>query len=258
MTGLEILLLIVAIVVAAPFLVVGVFIVIAPLLGGPEDTRHVATCRSLNNIASAIIHRVRALRGADPEAGRCDPLPREGSCIVVSNHQGGADPTLISAVSPRWIHWLMAREYYSIFGLQWLFRGLGCVPVRRDGSDLGSLREGLRILKRGGVLGIFPQGGIRPEDEALDDRKSGAALFALRTGAPVVPLYIDGAPETENVFLALFIPSRTTIWAGEPIVFDTVRKPSREDLDSATDRIFGAIRTLKERADDVKQASTAS
>jgi 1-acyl-sn-glycerol-3-phosphate acyltransferase len=252
MTTAEFLLLAAAIAVGLPLACAGVALALVPWMRGPEDTLFIGFGRVLNRAYTRVMHGVRAPKGTDI-------LPSQGPCIVVANHRSGADPVLVSALTRRWIHFLMAREYYEARGLRWLFRNLGAIPVNRDGNDLSATRQAMKLLRSGAVVGIFPQGGIREAGDPLGDTKAGVALLALRTGAPVVPLYIDGWPSFDSVLIGVLCPSRTRVHAGEPLQFvpspndpGTDRpgggKPSREDLSRVTRQIVDAIRALRERA----------
>jgi 1-acyl-sn-glycerol-3-phosphate acyltransferase len=139
----------------------------------------------------------------------------------------------------------MAREYYEVPILHHAFRTLDAIPVNRDGNDLGATKAALRRLRDGKVVGIFPQGGIRDAASEIEG-KAGAALLALRTGAPVVPVFIDGSPNTHSVLRAVLTPSRTTVRFGAPIALGPIegRRPTRAELDGATARILGAISGL--------------
>ncbi len=182
---------------------------------GPEDTPFVALARTLNVVVARGIHRLKICGDV------C--LPDEGPCIVVANHRSYIDPSLITGVTRRWIVFLMVREYYEAPGVHWLFKAIGCVPVNRDGNDLAATRKALKALRAGRVVGIFPQGGIRDPDAG----KAGVALLALRSNAPVVPFFIDGSPVCESVLLAIFRPSRSRVFCGEPIRVKTDRREAQ-------------------------------
>jgi 1-acyl-sn-glycerol-3-phosphate acyltransferase len=219
-------------------------VLLAWIRRGPRDTPGVAILRLINDVYTILWHRVRWEPG--PPAS---PIPIDGPVIVVANHQSAVDPMVLAAATRRLVRFLMAREYYQTFGLEWLFRTAGEIPVNRDGSDLGATKTALKVLRDGGVIGIFPQGGIREsgfEEEA--DGKAGVALLALRTGAQVVPAFISGTPIRESVFLTMLIPSRSRIRFGEPLRFAPAgKKITREQIDQATRKILEAIAILRPR-----------
>ena len=59
-------------------------------------------------------------------------LPSHGGAIIAANHFSGLDGFIVAALSPRPVRFLIAKEEYQRFGLQWLFRAAGCIPVERD------------------------------------------------------------------------------------------------------------------------------
>ena len=208
-------------------------------LRGPEDPPFAAVVRPLCVAYTRIFHRLRFVSPVK------NPVPAEGPAILVSNHRSGVDPLLLGVVTRRRVRFLMAREYYETWGLEWAFRLLGCIPVNRDGSDLGATKAALKALRAGEVIGIFPQGGIREAGSSLEG-KAGAALLCLRTGAPVVPFYIDGSPNLDSVFLSLITPSHTTVTCGMPLLLGQGKeqKSSREELEGVFASILGAIEKL--------------
>ncbi|MEM7261910.1 MAG: lysophospholipid acyltransferase family protein [Planctomycetota bacterium] len=227
------------------------------LFRGPEDTFAMAAVRLLNRVVCRTLHDVTAM---DRDGQRiAQSLPIDGPCIVVANHRSGADPSLIGATTSRFVCFLMAREYYETPGMQWLFRIVGSIPVNRDGNDLSATRRALEILRKGGVVGIFPQGGIR-EDDDLDVGKAGVAVLASRAKAPVVPVYIVGSPVDESVIGALFFNrSKTRIRCGEPLHFpECDGKPSRADVDAFTDRVLSTLKSLRPEVVEQEQDAPAS
>jgi 1-acyl-sn-glycerol-3-phosphate acyltransferase len=108
----------------------------------------------------------------------------------------------------RVLHFLHAQEYYNAFLLRWLFAWVGCIPVARNGRDVGPVRLALRKLQQGWVLGVFPEGEVYAGEHMHADRaKSGAALLALRSCAPVFPARISGGPQGRSLLQAWLRPS---------------------------------------------------
>jgi 1-acyl-sn-glycerol-3-phosphate acyltransferase len=147
------------------------------------------------------------------------PLPVKGAAILYSNHTCSADGAFLQTWSRRGLHFLMAREYYDgLRFFQGIFDAMGCVLVRRKGSDPACIRTALRRLRAGGVLCIFPEGGLSGAGRNRFRRaKCGVALLALRSGAPVYPVLITGGPQHSNVPRAWLRPSRVRLHAGQPV-----------------------------------------
>ena len=127
-----------------------------------------------------------------------------------------------------------------------LFRALHCIPVKRDGNDLGATKAALKGLRTGKVIGIFPQGGIQDAQADLEG-KSGVGLLALRSGVPVIPVLVEGSPGSHSVFRAILTPSKTVIHVGKPLVFPKVRgaKASRADIERVTSDVMEAIAGMR-------------
>src|SRR6185295_5154311 len=107
-------------------------------------------------------------------------------------------------VIDRPVVWLLSREHYEIHPLiRNTLDAFNCVPVRRTGKDVFAARTGLRRLRDGLVVGMFPEGNLSGVARGrLRTAKAGAAWMALRSGAPVVPLWISGGPQTHKVLPA--------------------------------------------------------
>jgi len=166
-------------------------------------------CINANVFFCRFWHRLR-------REGVCT-IPVEGPVIVAANHYTTLDPFVLSAASPnRYIGFMIAREFAEIPIFRWLVRVIECVPVSRSGVDTASVKAALRHLAAGKVLGIFPQGGIQHPDETPRIRE-GIGLLALRSGATVVPAFIDGIPHTNSVIRPLLRRSRARVRFGRPL-----------------------------------------
>lgn len=141
-------------------------------------------CFSLLRFASSLWHGMT-------RKGRAT-VPVHGPAVVAATHVSALDPVLLQASCRRLLQWIIAREYFDIRGLGWAYRLAGCVPVRRGQHDVGAQRAALRVLAEGGVVGIFPAGGIRLPDEPARPLLLGAARLALRARVPLVPVRIVG------------------------------------------------------------------
>jgi 1-acyl-sn-glycerol-3-phosphate acyltransferase len=147
------------------------------------------------------------------------PFPAKGPALVVSNHTCSADPPFVQAGCPRPLSFLIAREYYrDLPWARWLFDYIGCVPVNRSGRDGLAVRKGLLRLSEGRIVCIFPEGGLHGAGTGrLRRGKGGAALLALRSRAPVYPVFISKGHQHSNVPRAWLLPSRTRVTYGPAI-----------------------------------------
>src|SRR5438093_308706 len=113
------------------------------------------------------------------------PLPAAGPAILVANHTCSADAAFLGAGCDRLLSYLIADEFSRIPVARRFLAYLGCVPVRRDGRDLVSLRVALRRLEEGRALCIFPEGGLSGVGRGrIGPVEAGVAGLALRSGAP--------------------------------------------------------------------------
>jgi 1-acyl-sn-glycerol-3-phosphate acyltransferase len=214
----------------------------------PEIRGLLAVLEGLNRAYCAAIHRLVVLNDA--------PLPESGPAILVSNHTSGVDNLVLQAGCRRVLGFMVAREWYEAPFVGWLCRTLDCIPVRRDGRDLGATREALRALADGRVLPIFPEGKINPDSgRSFLDGKPGAAFLTLRARVPVIPAYIRGTPATKLVTKAIITPSKARVLFGPPIdladLLDDVpedRESDKARLAAITDRLMDAIRALRDRS----------
>jgi 1-acyl-sn-glycerol-3-phosphate acyltransferase len=173
-------------------------------------------------------------------------LPRGGAAILVCNHTSGLDPLLIQSVLDRVVIWMMAKEYYDIRALTWIFRAIEAIPVDREANDTASVRAALRQLKNGRILGVFPEGRIEDSRELLPFQ-TGAAMLAIRTGTPVYPVFLDGSQRGRSMLGGLLIPHTATLVFGPEVEFDR-SDTSREKLEAATDKMRQAVEALRQRA----------
>lgn len=160
----------------------------------------------IDGLVRRLCHRVHHL-AADTHI----PLPESGPAIVVANHVSGLDPFLLIAACRRPLRFLIAREEYERPILNWLFKASGCIPVDRAGRPEKALRQALRALEAGEVIGIFPHGKIHLDHEPDVRIKGGVVRLAAWSGAPVFPVRIEGVKAQGQVALAPFIPGHVTL-----------------------------------------------
>jgi len=202
----------------------------------------VSLAQAANRLFCRCYHDVRVDAGA--------PLPRRGAAILVCNHVSGLDPMLIQSASGRLITWMMAKEYYDLKSLTWLYKLVEAIPVERSGRDLAATRSALRALGHGRVLGIFPEGKIETSRDLLPFQ-TGVGMMAIKTGVPVFPAYLDGTQRGKTMVDAIIHPRYATIRFGPAVEFSRA-STSKDSLDQATEAIKNAIFALKLASDDAR------
>lgn len=194
-------------------------------------------CRYATALLMAVVYRLRIYHA--------HRVPREGACLLASNHVSHLDPPAIGqCVLHRQMRFVARSTLFGnrVFG--WLITALGSIPVRQDGGgDLAAIRAVLGELDRGAVVLMFPEGS-RSVDGTLQPFKRGAALLVSRSRCPVVPVAIEGTFEAwpRSKRFPRLLGSRIGICFGEPI-------PHNELLaggaDAALDRLASEIGALQ-------------
>ncbi|MFA0815658.1 MAG: lysophospholipid acyltransferase family protein [Anaerofustis sp.] len=119
-------------------------------------------------------------------------IPINGRVIICANHQHLIDPMLVAICTRRIICFMAKKELFEgAFGF--LIKRLKAIPVNRDGNDSYSLKLALSVLKKDGVLGIFPEGTRIVNRTNAPKFKSGVAMLAIKTKTPIIPIYIEGS-----------------------------------------------------------------
>ncbi len=119
-------------------------------------------------------------------------VPAKGPLIVAANHSQYADPVLVCMAIPRRTQWMAKKELFG-FPFRPFFEFIGSFPVDRAGGGRAGLRLALSFLADGWTLGIFPE-GTHKGDGGSRDAKSGAVVLAVRSGAPVLPVFVGATP----------------------------------------------------------------
>ncbi len=133
-----------------------------------------------------------------------------GPLVVVANHTAGVDPVLIQAMCGFEIRWMMAADM-QVSELDWMWEIGKVIAVSGDGRDSTAAREAIRHVQSGGVLGIFPEGGLERPARRLRPFMPGIGLIVHKTGAPVLCVVVDGTPQVDPAWASLWRRSRSTL-----------------------------------------------
>ena len=112
-----------------------------------------------------------------------------GNTIIISNHLQLLDPAMIIAFFKQKVHFIAKEELFKTAFLRMILKHIGTFPVRRGMSDIRAVRNCLEVLRANGVLGIFLEGKRSRTGEVLPF-EPGVAMFAMKTGATVIPVMI--------------------------------------------------------------------
>ncbi len=160
----------------------------------------------------------------------------EGGCLVCPNHTTASDIVpVVLALGTRCDFAAMAKaELFQNAVVAWFLRTVGGIPVNRDGNDLNAIRLGTKALKTGKKLILFPE-GTRRRDGQLGPAKAGAGMFALRTGVPIVPVYVTPGKKLFRI---------TTVRFGAPFYPDCAGEKHSDQYQNASDQIMAHIAAM--------------
>ncbi|MFI8291360.1 1-acyl-sn-glycerol-3-phosphate acyltransferase [Streptomyces sp. ms191] len=206
-----------------------------------------------------------------PRIEGLEHVPDHGAAIVAGNHLSFSDHFLMPVVLRRRITFLAKQEYFTGPGLKGrltaaFFRSAGQIPVDRSGKEAGqaAIREGLGVLAKDELLGIYPE-GTRSHDGRLYKGKVGVAVMAITAGVPVIPCAMVGTFEIQPPGKVVPKLKRVTIRFGAPLDFSRFAGMEGEKaaIRAVTDEIMYEILALSgqeyvdEYAARVKEAEAA-
>ena len=179
-------------------------------------------------------------------------IPAEGAAIFASNHLSFSDSIFLPLVLPRRITFLAKSDYFTGRGVKGrataaFFKGAGQLPVDRSGGGAGdaALNSGLKVLRRGELLGIYPE-GTRSPDGRLYRGRVGVASLALEAGCPVLPVAMIGTDKAQPAGKKVPKIMRIGVRIGKPL--DFTRYEGMEDdrfvLRSITDELMYELMLL--------------
>jgi 1-acyl-sn-glycerol-3-phosphate acyltransferase len=177
-----------------------------------------------------------------------DRLPARGPVILAANHRSFMDSLFLPLVIRRRVTFVAKAEYFDDRKTAWFFRGVGQIPIRREGGSASerALAAATDVLEAGGVFAIYPE-GTRTRDGNLHRGHTGIARLALRTGAPIVPVGMIGTDEINPIGRKLPRLFRVvTIKFDTPISVDRYagREHDKLVLRQITDEVMFGIQQL--------------
>jgi cytidylate kinase len=195
---------------------------------------------AMRMLAVAVMRTLFRLEGRGTEH-----VPARGPVLLVSNHSSVLDPPLVGGACPRQLTFLAKAELFAVPGFGRLIRALNAMPVRREGADAAALRVALRVLEQDGAVLVFPEGTRGPEGR-LREPRPGAALLAVLSGAPVVPVFVRGSERAWPRGRRLPRPAKVRVTFGAPLRFERPAGGDRKDYyDSVSRDMMAAIARLQ-------------
>jgi len=173
-------------------------------------------------------------------------VPGEGPVILAPNHFSFMDHFFAGAGVRRRIQFMAKSQLFSK-GMQWIYNPGGVFPVRRGEQDEEAFITAHAILARGGPIVMYCEGGRSRTGQLSEKPKRGIGRLALESGATVVPVAIHGSSRVRN-WKKLQFP-KVVVRYGDPIRWDAIAEPTRDQQQAAADEIFGRIRALYDDLD---------
>lgn len=169
-------------------------------------------------------------------------IPAEGNYVICANHSGLADPLwlLFALQAKKQCPRIMAKESLMkvpIIGA--ILKSAGVFGVRRGENDIAAVKEGLSALKTGQNLMLFPE-GTRVKPGKVVEPKSGAVMLAMRTGTPILPIYLERKRH-------IFSPMRCIIGEAYLPMAENLRRPTPEELHTGCRELMEKIYAMGER-----------
>jgi len=168
-------------------------------------------------------------------------VPGTGAVILAPNHFSFMDHFLMGCYIRRKVRF-MAKSQLFKGPMQFIYTHGGVFPVRRGARDEEAFITAETILTRGGAITMYCEGGRSRTGKVSEQAKRGIGRLALETGAPVVPIAIHGSSRIRN-WKRLQFP-KVTIQYGEPIAWEAIADPTREQQQAVADQILIEIRRL--------------
>ena len=169
-----------------------------------------------------------------------DKVPADGPAIVAPNHFSFLDHFFVAVYLRRKVHF-MAKSQLFKRPLQFVYTHGGVFPVRRGHRDEEAFKTAHAVLARGGIVVMYCEGG-RSRTGELGEAKPGIGRLALESGAPVVPTALVGSERVRD-WKRLQFP-KVTVQFGDPIRFEKVDEPDRDQSQAASEEIFTRIKGL--------------
>lgn len=164
-------------------------------------------------------------------------IPETGGVVLCPNHISNYDPLAVATHMKRQVHFMAKAELYKNFIVRKVLLAVGTIPVDRGKVSLETLKESLRVLKNGEILGIFPE-GTRVKNGERRKPMEGFVVFALKTKSPILPVHIEGEYKFRG---------KINIKFGKPIELNEYygKKVKLEEMSKISEKIMDIVYDLQ-------------
>ncbi len=166
----------------------------------------------------------------------------DGPVIIAPNHGSFMDHFFSGAFVRRHIQFMAKSQMFGSGPLSWIYTHGGVFPVRRGHHDEDTFASAFKILERGGVVGMYVEGGRSRTGKVGTEAKPGIGRLALESGATVVPVAILGSHQVRNWKRGRF--PKVIVQYGEPFAVERVERSTRDQQQLVADEILSRIQTM--------------
>lgn len=173
-------------------------------------------------------------------------IPPTGPVIIAGNHPSYYDPIVLSLATPRHVRFFALAELLKVPVIGWFARQWGILPVYRGGNNEPTVQKALRVLQRGGAIGIFPE-GRRSLQFAMGTARPGVGRLAVQSGAVIVPCVIYGTWKAWPRLTALPHPAKIVVDFLPPVAVEPVDTKENHEKIASQVRELIVAEQLKHR-----------
>ena len=167
-------------------------------------------------------------------------IPHTDPVIVVANHISLLDGFILVAFWPRKITFLSASYLFKKPVVGVFLRAIGAISVQNEGVSLTGIKRALRILQKGGTLGIFPEGRIGQLDN-LGSFQTGWAYLALKAGVSPLPVVININKSVRHIGIVLPRRKKIFVQIAKPWTIEKISRPQKETMITMNMRLIQQI-----------------
>jgi 1-acyl-sn-glycerol-3-phosphate acyltransferase len=167
-------------------------------------------------------------------------LPADGPAIIAPNHFSFLDHFFVAVYLRRKVSFVAKSQLFKR-PLQFILTHGGTFPIRRGQRDQEAFETAHTVLGRGDLVVMYSEAG-RSRSGELGKPRHGLGRLALETGAPVIPTAIVGSEKARN-WKRLQFP-KVTLQYGDPIRFQRVESPTKEQAQAASEVVFEEVRRM--------------
>ena len=129
----------------------------------------------------------------NPKVIGIENIPKEGPVVLAGNHKSNIDPLLVCTENKRLVHFLAKKELYKNPILRKFMENVGTIQIDRDKNDTNAIKDAIKNLKKGEIIGIFPEGKRNMDkSKILLPLKQGTVSLAKKTNSTLIPFAITG------------------------------------------------------------------